>query len=105
MYFNRFDVCEAYYWYDVLWSPTEYGARLHKIGFRPSCLARLKNMSENAKTIYGKLVRENHRLYIGYNRYQRRNPNAPMWPGTANMRNVREWLARVGALAAVEAMA
>jgi hypothetical protein len=61
-------------------------------------------MSEEAKAIYGRLVREHNRLYVGYGRYQKRNPKAPSWPGTNNMRNVRDWLKSVGALAAVEAM-
>jgi hypothetical protein len=102
--FNRWHVCEAYYWYDTLWGPTPYGARLHAIGFSPGCGARLEDMEPEAKAIYGRLCREHHRLYIAYGRYQKRNRNAPQWPGTNNMRSVRAWLESIGALAAVETM-
>jgi len=103
--FDRFDVCEAFYMYDVLWGPTPYGARLHALKFRPSPTMSLEKLSENGKAIYGRLVRERERLYVGYTRYQKRNPRAPQWPGTNNMRSVRDWLKTIGALAAVESMA
>jgi hypothetical protein len=102
--FDRWAICEAYYWYDTLWGPTPYGARLHAIRFSPGICARLESMSEEGKAIYGRLVREHNRLYIGYTRYQKRNPSAPQWPGTNNMRSVRDWLRSVGALDAVETM-
>ena len=108
MYFNRFDICEAYAMYDTLWGPTEYGARLHRIRFRPGVLFSLENMSENAKEIYGKLVRENQRIYIAWERFQRRThaPKQP-WPGTSNMvgNDPRRWLRNQGLLAAVESYA
>jgi hypothetical protein len=104
MWFDRWDVCEAYYWLDTLWGPTPYGIRLHRLRFSLGVCARLESMNENAKAIYGRLVREHHRLYVGYTRYQKRNPRAPMWPGTNNMRSVSEWLRSIGALEAVESM-
>lgn len=105
MYFDRFDICEAYYMYDVLYNPTKYAAKLRRLDFRPSPTIRLEDLSENAKEIFGALVRRHNRLYTGYTRYQKRNPAAPSWPGTNNMRNgERAWLESIGALAAVESM-
>lgn len=102
--FDRWAIAQAYYWYDVLWGPTPYGSRLHGIGYKPACSERLEDLEPLAKEIYGRLVREHNRLYVGYTRYQKRNPDAPQWPGTRNMRSVRDWLSGIGALAAVESM-
>lgn len=104
MYFNRWDICEAYWWFDTLWGPTEYAVRLRAINFRPGVISRMEDMGENAKAIYGRLVREHHRLYVGYTRYQKRNRKAPQWPGTRNMVSVVSWLKSVGAYEAVLAM-
>jgi hypothetical protein len=104
--FNRFDICEAYALYDMLWGPTEYGVRLHRIQFRMSPLRTLENASEEVKRIYGSLVRKHNRLYVAYERYHRRNPKSPMWPGTQNMRGgASAWLRSIGVLEAVELLA
>lgn len=104
-YFNRWNVVEAYYWYDVLWAPSEYSARLHALRFRPGGSARLENADEDVKSIYGRLVMKHNRLWIGYERYRRRHPSAPSWPGTQNMRcSAREWLQAHGLLDAVRMM-
>jgi hypothetical protein len=105
-YFDRFDICEAYAFYDMLWGPTEYGAQLRRIGFRLSPIARLETLDENAKAIFGSLVRKHNRLYVAYERFHRRSPNAPAWPGTLNMPrgDVRAWLKSQGILSAVESM-
>lgn len=101
--FNRFDICEAYALYDILWGPTEYAARLRRIQFRPSPSLTLETASDEVKAIYGRLVREHNRLYIAYERYARRNRNARPWPGTQNMRRgAREWLRSCGLLDAVQ---
>ncbi len=106
MYFDRFDICEAYAMFDMLWGPTPYGQRLYRMRFKASVFASLEGMTENSKAIYGALVRKHHRLLTGYERYAKRNRNAPSWPGTRNMPrgDVRAWLASIGALDAVEAM-
>ncbi len=104
-FFDRFDICEAYAQYDILYGPTEYAQRLREIDFRLGCLARLENMNENAKEIFGRLVIKHNRLYTAYGRYQKRNPKAPQWPGTYNMpQGERAWLKSVGALEACEVM-
>jgi len=108
MYFDRFDICEAYAMYDMLWGPTEYAARLHRIKFRASPLRSLENMSENAKEIYGRLVREHQRIYIAWERYQRRKHARKLaWPGTRNMPggDPYRWLRKQGLLTAVETYA
>jgi hypothetical protein len=107
MSFDRCDICEAYYTYDALWGPTPYGARLRRMHFRPGILIALENLNENAKAIYGALVRREQRLYVGYERYYRRAPNPVPWPGTFNMPagNVRVWLILKGLLKAVESYA
>ncbi len=104
-HFDRWDVCEAHYMFDVLWGPTEYGQRLRKIGYKPSCLSRLESMSDNAKEIYGHLVKDHNRIYVAFERYARRAPNAPSWPGTNNMpHGTIVWLESQGILDAVLSM-
>ena len=108
MNFDRFAVCEAYYWYDTLWGPTPYGARLHKIGYRPGICQRLENADEDTKAIYGRLVREHQRLYIGYERLRRKASGRTTlrpWPGTAHMgRSAWNWLYARGLIDAVYAV-
>jgi hypothetical protein len=100
--FDRFEVCEGYRLYDELWGPTEYGARLYKVRYRPACNASLETAEPLAKWIYGRLVRKHERLYVGYERLHRRLKSSPPWPGTAHMRNgARAWLAFNGYLQAV----
>lgn len=106
-YFNRFDVCSAYWMYNVLWNPTNYAARLHRIGYKPSYREEfLENLSVNAKEIYGALVLRHERIHVAWERYARRNRNAPSWPGTNNMpgNDPRAWLKAQGILTAVESM-
>lgn len=63
MYFDRFDICEAYYVYAMLWhggqSSEEYKifGRLVNIGFRPSpLLSGPEKLSENGLEIYNNLI-------------------------------------------------
>lgn len=104
MYFDRHDICAAYAMYDLLWGPTPYGSRVRRVGFRLGYDASLEKLSENSKAIYGRLVREHNRLYVAFSRFQKRNRNAPQWPGTYNMpgNDPRRWLQKKGLLAAVE---
>jgi hypothetical protein len=104
--FNRWDICAAYYHFDIGYNPTGYGARLDRIGYRPSRSEELlQNISPGAKQIYGQLCMQHNRLYIGYSRYCRRNRNAPIWPGTQNMRRgPEEWIKSVGAWEAVQTL-
>ena len=60
MYFDRFDICEAYYlffshFHDGMGS--EFYSRLSAMGeyFKPSPLLSYENMSENAQMIYDNL--------------------------------------------------
>jgi hypothetical protein len=62
-YFNRFDVCEAYYVYALHYhrgqGSKEYAVfgRLANIGFDPSrLLYGEENLSENGREIYNRLV-------------------------------------------------
>ena len=106
-YFDRFDICAAYWMFDILWNPTEYSPRLRRLGYAPSYREQfLENLSDNAKEIYGALVRRHHALMVGFERYAKRNPIGPKWPGTYNMPrgDTRAWLASQGILTAVESM-
>lgn len=93
--FDRFAVCEAYYWYDVLWGPTPYGARLHRIGYRPGICASLEKADDEVKVLYGRLVREHNRLYVGHERLYRRARgrchSVRSWPGTSHMGTGGAW--------------
>ena len=64
-YFDRFDICEAYYLYASLYHggmmSKEYAifGRLSKIGFEPRQSLRYETLTENAKAIYDNLVYNN----------------------------------------------
>jgi len=67
MYFDRFDICEAYYlfaadWHGGKWSP-EYAifGRLHNLQFRPSPILSKDSLSENARDILANLIRRARR--------------------------------------------
>jgi hypothetical protein len=106
MSFNRFDVCEAYAMYALLYAPeSEISQRLHKIGFRLGNTASLGNLSIEAKEIYGRIVKRNNRLIVGFERLHKRHPEvAGMWPGTYNIPggDVRKYLQKKGILEACE---
>lgn len=62
MYWDRFDICEAYYLYCAdyhsgQWSK-EYAALFHlwRIGFRSGVNLRLSNLTDNGRAIYNALV-------------------------------------------------
>ena len=62
MYFDKFDICEAWYLYAAdyhcgQWSK-EYAifGRLHNIQFKPSPLLSFESLSDNGKEIYNNLV-------------------------------------------------
>lgn len=70
MYFDRFDICEAYYMLECMynvggwlherpsnrrrWEATH--VQLFRMGYKPSPLLTLERMSENAREIYDGLV-------------------------------------------------
>ena len=71
MYFDRFDVCEAYFLAEMLWNdggwlqerPSNQRRReacalqLERVGFRPSpMLADENDLSENGRAIYDALL-------------------------------------------------
>jgi len=62
MYWDRFDICEAFYLYAAhyhggQWSK-EYRifGRLHNLGFKESPILGLDSLEENARAIYDRLV-------------------------------------------------
>jgi len=64
MYFDRFDICEAYYVFAMLWHGGQscsvyliFG-RLNRIGFSPSPLLRDEtSLTDNGRDIYDSLVK------------------------------------------------
>jgi hypothetical protein len=62
MYFDRYDILEAYYLYGSLWHSGQwskeyaYMGRALKVGFTPSCMLSYEHMSENGREIYNSLV-------------------------------------------------
>lgn len=74
-YFNRFDICEAYYKYAVHYHTGQFSwqykilGRLQKIGFKPSYSLKEHDIlgSENSDEIYDNLVSNNQGAYKRYN--------------------------------------
>ena len=60
---DRFDICEAWYVFSVLWhggaaDPIySYVGRLHNMGFKPAANLGLDTLSENGTEIYRQLCR------------------------------------------------
>ena len=67
MYFDRFDVCEAYYLFACEWhggaASPEYRifGRLHDLGFKPSPLLSKRSLTENGRAILAGLIRKARR--------------------------------------------
>ena len=65
-YFDRFDICEAYWCYAADWHSGQWSkiyaifGRLDRMGFRPSMGLGTDSLGENAKEIYDDLVRRKH---------------------------------------------
>ncbi len=100
--YSRTDIAVAHAWYAMLWAPVNR-RQIAKIGV----CARLATEDPEAKRAYGDLVRKNHALLTGYERYVRRAKRAgrsyPSWPGLWNMptkgseqATIRHWLASNG---------
>ena len=98
--YSRFDILFAYAWYAMLWGPTAYGARLHRLGVKLGVCARLETEDRTVKEVYGAIVRREHASYVGFSRLARRAGKrlGLQWPGTNNMpgNNPRKWLASIG---------
>jgi hypothetical protein len=69
MYFDKFDICEAYYMFATLYHGGQWSkeyrifSRLHNIGFNPGPLLTVERLSENSREIFDKLVeRKNERM-------------------------------------------
>jgi hypothetical protein len=69
-YFDRFDICEAYYVYATNYHQGQYSkeytifGRLHKLEFEPSLSIKeygKKGLTENGEMIYSNLIRRNHK--------------------------------------------
>lgn len=104
---NRYTLLFAYAWYAQLWGPTRYAARLHRLGVRLGPCARLERENFDVKEAYGRIVRREHRLYVGFERLYRRHPQiAGSWPGTSNMPrgDIGAWLRSRGLYDAVDAL-
>jgi hypothetical protein len=87
---NRFDVCEAYALFAMLWgSRNDIDARLRRIGFRISPLASLEKSSEETKTVYAGLVRRHEGTWTGMSRILRRLDLR--WPGSYNLPGLGMW--------------
>ena len=73
MYFDKFDICEAYYIYLYNWNSggvtnrwyttsrncrreQSISAQLHRIGFKPSPFLSEETLTENGRAIYNDLV-------------------------------------------------
>jgi hypothetical protein len=62
MYFDRMDICEAWYlfaanYHEGQWSKTyQTFERLDSLGFKPSPMLRYESLSENGQAIYSNLV-------------------------------------------------
>ena len=65
-YFDRFDICEAYYLYASLYHGGQFTklyevfGRLDNLKFRPSPVLRLSSLTENGRSIYDSLVERKH---------------------------------------------
>ena len=66
LYFDRFDICEAYYLYASHYHGGqssrlyEVFGRLYNIQFRPSPVLRLESLTENGRSIYDSLVEKKY---------------------------------------------
>ena len=66
LYFDRFDICEAYYLYAHDWHGGQWSrlykvfGRLHKLKFKPGPLFGYWSLSKNGKNIYNDLVERRH---------------------------------------------
>lgn len=62
MYFDKFDICEAYYMFATLYHGGQFSkeyrifGRLEKIKFRPAPNLSEETLSENGKEIFDQLV-------------------------------------------------
>jgi len=68
MYFNRFDICEAYYLFGTLYHSGQYSkeyaylGRLIKCGFKPGRSFGEDSLSENGRAIFDNLVAKHSHL-------------------------------------------
>lgn len=77
MFFNRWDVLSAFYMYSVLYNGGRYAAdvaaRLRKLEFRPApSEEKIEGLSENAKAIFGRLVRSQEWRDVAIQRFIKR---------------------------------
>jgi hypothetical protein len=62
MYFDRFDICEAYYLFAAHYHGGQYSreyaifGRLHNLGFSPSPMLCVESLGDNARDIFDNLV-------------------------------------------------
>lgn len=63
MYFDKFDICEAYYLFGCLWhsggdTPDRILDRLERMRFRPSPTLSLETLTENGAEIFNHLEKK-----------------------------------------------
>lgn len=64
MYFDRFDICEAYYLFGSDYHSGQFSkeyayiGRALNLGFKPGASLRYESLSENGKEIYDNLVKK-----------------------------------------------
>jgi len=57
MYFDRFDICEAYLVYAQDWGDYVMVSRIRRLGFRPRQGLRLATLTTNGRAIYDGIAR------------------------------------------------
>lgn len=58
MYFDRFDICEAYWLVYCNWLNRDiyqWSIKLHRIGFKPNRMLSYESLSDNGKAIHDAL--------------------------------------------------
>ena len=66
MYFDRFDICEAYWCYASDYHEGQFSkiyeifGRLHELEFRPSMDLSFESLTDNGQSIYENLVERKH---------------------------------------------
>lgn len=69
MYFDQFDICDAFYVFATLYHGGQFSeeyrifGRLEKIGYQPTDTLNEDTLSDNARVIYDKLVTRHNERY------------------------------------------
>lgn len=52
MYFDRYDICEAYWLLYCEWGEYAWSNKFHNVAFKPAPTLSYKNLTKNGKAIY-----------------------------------------------------